>query len=138
MQTEVIGEHERYKKPHKMLESEATRLQSRVDGQAKQKRAHLKEMSLLAVQKQKLALETQHKKKQAKKKMQHVHKEKNSLSKYTAQIRGKEKAKDLAAKDQIRKEKLNEATSCLLMVTSAMNHQSYALCGGTFPPPSPT
>jgi hypothetical protein len=66
-----------------------------------------------------------------------AHKEKNSLIKYTAQIRGEEKAKDLAAKDQIRKEKIDKATSCLSMAASAMNHQNYALRGGTFPPPTP-
>jgi hypothetical protein len=60
------------------------------------------------------------------------------LIKYTAQIRGEEKAKDLAAKDQIRKEKLDKATSGLSMAASAMNHQNYALRGGTFPPPTPT
>jgi hypothetical protein len=63
--TEVIRERESYKKRHKTLESEATRLRSRIDGQAKQKRVHSKEMSLLAVQKHQLALETQHEKKQA-------------------------------------------------------------------------
>jgi hypothetical protein len=47
------------------------------------------------------------------------------LIKYRAQLRGKEKANDLAANDQLHKEKLNKATSCLSMA---------ALCGGTFPP----
>jgi hypothetical protein len=60
------------------------------------------------------------------------------LIKYTAQIRGKEKARDLAVKDQIQKEKLLEATSCLSMVTSATNHQNHAHCGCTFPPRMPT
>jgi hypothetical protein len=99
---EVMREDESYKKLHKSLEWEAPRLPSRVDGQAKKKRAHSKEMSLLAVQKQQLALETQCKQKQApKEKLQYVHQEEKHLIKYTAQIRGKEKAKDLAAKGQI-------------------------------------
>jgi hypothetical protein len=138
--TQVIGERESYKKLQKTFEPEATRLQSKVDGQAKQKRGpHSKEMSLLAVQKLQLALETQREKKEAmKEKLQHAHKEKKSLIKYTAQICGEEKAKDLAAKDLIRKEKLDKATSRLSMAASAMNHQNYALLGGTFPPPSRT
>jgi hypothetical protein len=53
-------------------------------------------------------------------------------------IRGEEKAKDLAAKDLICKEKLDKATSRLSMAASAMNHQNYVLRGGTFPPPTPT
>jgi hypothetical protein len=43
----------------------------------------------------------------------------------------------LAAKDLIRKEKLDKATSRLLMGGSAMNNQNYALPGGTFPAPKP-
>jgi FtsZ-binding cell division protein ZapB len=71
-------------------------------------------MSLLAVQKLQLALETQREKKEAtKEKLQHAHKERNNLIKYTAQIREEEKAKDLAAKDLICKEKLDKATSHL-------------------------
>jgi hypothetical protein len=58
--------------------------------------------------------------------------------KYTAQIQVEEKARDLAVKDQIQKEKLDEAASPLAMATSAMNHQNYALPGSTFPPPTPT
>jgi hypothetical protein len=54
--TQVIRERESYKKLQKTFESEATRLQSKVDRQAKQKRAHSKEMSLLAVQKLQSAL----------------------------------------------------------------------------------
>jgi hypothetical protein len=138
--TQVIRKRESYKKLHKTSESEATRLRSKVDGQAKQKRVHSKEMSLLAVQKQQLALETQCKEKQqaTKEKLQDAQKEKKSLIKYTTQIRGEEKAKDLAAKDQILKEKLDKATSCLSMAASVMNHQNYALLGGTFSPPTPT
>jgi seryl-tRNA synthetase len=109
------------------------------DGQAKQKWANSKEMSLLAVQKQQLALETQREKKQAtKEKLQHEHKKKKSLIKYTAQIRGEEKAKDLVAKDQIRKEKVDKATSRLSMAASAMNHQNYALRVSTYPPSTPS
>ncbi len=44
----------------------------------------------------------------------------------------------MAAKDHIRKEKLNEAISGLSMAASAMNHHNYALRGGTFPPPTLT
>jgi hypothetical protein len=61
-----------------------------------------------------------------------------SLIKYTTQVCGEEKAKDLAAKDQLHKEKLDKATSHLLMAASAMNHQNYALCGSTFPLPRST
>jgi hypothetical protein len=61
-------------------------------------------MSLLAVQKLQLALETQREKMKLRKKSYNI-KEKKSLIKYTAQIRGGEKAKDLAANDLIRKEK---------------------------------
>jgi hypothetical protein len=137
--TEVIPERESCKRLNKMLDLEATRLRARVDGQTKQKRVHLKEMSLLAVQKQQLALGTQRERKEAaKEKVMNAHKEKKSLIKYTAQVRGEEKAKDLTAKDQLRKQKLDKATSRLLMAASAMNHQNFALCGGTFPPPTPT
>jgi hypothetical protein len=47
-------------------------------------------MSLLALQKLQLAQETQ----ATKEKLQHLHKEKRSLLKYTTQIPGEEKAKD--------------------------------------------
>jgi hypothetical protein len=112
----------------------------RLDGQAQQKREHSKEMSLLAVQKQQLALDTQRERKSAPKEKleQHAHNKRKSLIKYTAQIRGEEKAKDLAMKEQMKKQKLDKATSRLSMVASAMNHQNYALCGGTFPPPTST
>ncbi len=71
-------------------------------------------MSLLAVQKLQLALETQREKQEdTKEKLQHAHEERKSLIKYTAQICGEEKAKDLAAKDLICKEKLDKATSHL-------------------------
>jgi hypothetical protein len=137
--TEVIRERESCKRLNKTFESETTRLRARVDGQAEQKRAHSKEMSLLAVQKQQLALETQRERKEAaKEKVMHAHKEKKSLIKYTAQVRGEEKAKDLATKERLHKEKLDKATSRLSMAASAMNHQNYALRGGTFPPPTPT
>jgi hypothetical protein len=43
------------------------------------------------------------------------------LIKYRAQLRGKEKANDLAANDQLHKEKLNKATSCLSMAASAIS-----------------
>jgi hypothetical protein len=137
--TEVIRERESFKRLNKTLESEATRLPARVDGQAEKKRAHSKEMSLLAVQKQQLALETQRERKEAaKEKVMHANKEKKSLIRYTAQVRGEEKAKDLASKDQLRKEKLDKASSRLTIAASTMNHQNYALRGGTFPPPTPT
>ncbi len=137
--TAVSREHESCKRLNKTFESETTRLRARVDGQAEQKRAHSKEMSLLAVQKQQLALETQRERKEAaKEKVMHAHKEKKSLIKYTAQVRGEEKAKDLATKERLHKEKLDKATSRLSMAASAMNHQNYALRGGTFPPPTPT
>jgi hypothetical protein len=62
----------------------------------------------------------------------HAHEEKKSLIKYTTQVRGEEKAKDLAAKGELQKQKLDKATSRLSMAASAMNHQNYALRGGTF------
>jgi hypothetical protein len=73
--TEVIREHESFKRLNKKSESGAIRLGWRADGQAQQKRAHSKEMLLLAVQKQQLlALVTHRKKKEAsKEKLQHAH-----------------------------------------------------------------
>ena len=137
--TEVLRERDSFKRLNKTLASEATKLHTRLDGQAQQKREHSKEMSLLAVQKQQLALNTQHKKKSAtKEKLEHAHNERKSLIRYTAQIRGEEKAKDMAMKEQVKKQKLDKATSRLSMAASAMNHQNYALRGGTFPPPTPT
>jgi hypothetical protein len=80
--TQVIRERESYKKLQKTFESQATILRSKVDGQAEQKRVHSKEMSLLAVQKLQLALETQRKKKEAtKEKLQHAHKGKKEFDK---------------------------------------------------------
>ena len=96
-------------------------------------------MSVRALQKQQLALETQREKKHATtQKLLQAHNEKRSLIKYTAQIRGEEKAKDLAIKEKMKKDKLDKATSRLSMAASAMNQQNFALRGGTFPPPTPT
>jgi hypothetical protein len=84
-------------------------------------------MLLLAVQKQQLALDTQRERKPAaKEKLEHAHNERKSLIKYTAQIRGEEKAKDLAMKEQMKQQKLDKATSRVIMAASAMNHQNYA------------
>jgi hypothetical protein len=138
--TEVVRERDSFKRLNKTLALEATKLQTRLDGQAQQKREHSKEMSLLAVQKQQLALSSQHERKSAaKEKLEHAHNKRKSLIKYTAQIRGEEKAKDLAMKEQMKKQKLDKATSRLSMAASAMNHQNYAQRGGwDFPPPTPT
>jgi hypothetical protein len=84
---EVIGKQKYFKRLHKTAIAEATTLCSGIDGEGGQKRAHSKEIAVLAVQKQQLMLKTQPKKKVAvKEKVQLAHQEKKSVIKYSTQI----------------------------------------------------